>query len=490
MALNFSRRPMFPNYSSEEGLVSPINFGKNPDGFANTASCRGFDWELENSHDYRREKGEKGKGVSCGEPVSDEILDLLPADPFGMDIRSTFTAITGWIEDVKDLGSGSYGCKTDEADVKRLDHLFAGLNLVWNGAMMFQPEVGNLKINENPNSCDDFNGFMMGNGSYDGGFISNGNMQEFLSFRDVGDRVVSNQANGLQCCHHDDNGGAPHDAMLFALGYLGLKDLLVVERVCRSLRDAVRGDPLLWKSVHINPPLSEKITDESLFQLTSRAQGTLQCLSLVECLKITNNGLKRVLECNPGLTKLSVPGCVRLTIDGILLNLKAFKSASITGIKNLRIGGLLGVTNKHFEELTYLLGADNPKQRKDHKPRFYRGGHFYLSCDDDRAIDIEACPRCQKVKLVYDCPAESCQKKQHPSTQLCRACVLCIARCIHCGRCIKDCDYEETFCLDPLCLDCWKELVNYEERLREQDATSSMHTIFHQETRYHFCLYG
>ncbi|KAI7993473.1 Homogentisate 1,2-dioxygenase [Camellia lanceoleosa] len=55
----------------------------------------------------------------------------------------------------------------------------------------------------------------------------------------------------------------------------------------------------------------------------SWAQGTLHCLSLVECLRISDSGLKRVLECNAGLTKLNVPGYVSLSVEGILCNYMA-----------------------------------------------------------------------------------------------------------------------------------------------------------------------
>lgn len=187
--------------------------------------------------------------------------------------------------------------------------------------------------------------------------------------------------------------------------------------------------------------------------------------------------------------QLSVPGCVRVSVEGILLNLRAIKSAGILGMKHLRIGGLSGVTDKHFEELKSLLDADNQvNQLLTNKPRFYNGRQSYLLCDDDRPIDVEVCPRCQKPRVVYDCPAEGCQGRQN-ATQLCRACTLCIARCFHCGRCIEDCDYEETFCLDILCLDCWKHLLNCQER-RGEKVVSSKCTIFHQETRYRVCLFG
>lgn len=155
--------------------------------------------------------------------------------------------------------------------------------------------------------------------------------------------------------------------------------------------------------------------------------------------------------------QLSVPGCTRLSIEGIVSILKAFKSIATQGVKHLRIGGLYGVTHQHFEDLKIMLGIDCQMMPHSHKPHFYRRGNLYLSCDDNRAIDIEMCPRCQNLRLVYDCPAESCQGTRH-ATQVCRACTLCIARCSQCGECINDNEYEETFCLELLC-SCCSQLV-------------------------------
>lgn len=134
-------------------------------------------------------------------------------------------------------------------------------------------------------------------------------------------------------------------------------------------------------------------------------------------------------------------------------SLRDFKSMGAKGVKQLRIGGLYGVTQKHFEELKFLLGSDGQMQQNAQKPHFYCRGNFYLPCDDDRDIDIQMCPRCQNLRLVYDCPAEACHEKYHAS-QVCRACTLCIPRCVQCGRCINDGEYEETFFLELLCLDC------------------------------------
>lgn len=157
-----------------------------------------------------------------------------------------------------------------------------------------------------------------------------------------------------------------------------------------------------------------------------------------------------------------MPGCTRLSIDGIVSSLKALKSAGVEGVKHLRITGVHGVTQEHYEELKLLLGADNSKQQAFHRPHFYYRGNFYLSWEDDSTIDIEMCPRCQNLKLVYDCPAEGCQAKGDLS-HICRACILCIARCIQCGRCLNDSEYEETFCLELLCSQCLKQPMNPQE---------------------------
>ncbi|KAG2301972.1 hypothetical protein Bca4012_060307 [Brassica carinata] len=112
------------------------------------------------------------------------------------------------------------------------------------------------------------------------------------------------------------------------------------------------------------------------------------------------------------------------------------------------------LTKDHYDELFGLLDVDDNVEQSTQKPRFYhRGGDSScLSCDDDRELDIEMCPKCQNSRLVYDCPAEDCKGKEE-----CRACSLCIQRCFQCGRCINDSEYEETFCLEFLCADCSKQ---------------------------------
>ncbi|CAL9081800.1 unnamed protein product [Musa textilis] len=282
-----------------------------------------------------------------------------------------------------------------------------------------------------------------------------------LSAREAGDEVLESgldMGHSLNCNRAEEarsivDDGTPHEGLLFALGYLGVRDLLSVEGVCRSLRFAVQGDSLLWRCIHIDSPLSEKITDDVLLRLTQRAQGNLQCLSLTGCSRITDDGLKRVADNNPRLRKLSVPGCVRLSLDGIINSLKVLQSQGMPGIEHLKLGRLFIVSEEQYGELKLLLGAEQPQQAKHQKPRFYHTDRSSPTCDDDCIIDIELCPLCQKYKLVYDCPSESCRGK---GSKRCRACDVCIARCIQCGKCIKDCRYVETFCLEYLCSGCWK----------------------------------
>lgn len=188
------------------------------------------------------------------------------------------------------------------------------------------------------------------------------------------------------------------------------------------------------------------------------------------------------------LVQLSVPGCTRLTVEGIISNLRSFRSVATPGIKHLRVAGLSGITNQHFEELKFLLGVDEKKQARLQRPHYYCGGQLYISCDDDRALDVEICPRCQTPTLIYDCPpSSSCSKKS--GTQFCRACKLCVPRCVHCGCCIQDCDYEETFCLNILCLDCLSQLFKCHQNQETPDCSSGC-TIFHQHMTYQFCFYG
>ncbi|KAI3886343.1 hypothetical protein MKW92_026111 [Papaver armeniacum] len=186
---------------------------------------------------------------------------------------------------------------------------------------------------------------------------------------------------------------------------LVVSDLPSVESVCKFLSYTIRSDARLWRDIHIDRTTSRgRITDDALLQLANMAQGNLRTLSLVKCSKITDDGLKHVLERNPRLIKLNVPACTRLT------------KYTARWIKQVRVGECYDVQQIHFEELKSLIGEDSCRQKSDVKNL-----------------------RCRFFQMVYDCPTESCQGKK-------------------CGRCINDVELEETFCLETLCSSCWNQM--------------------------------
>ncbi|XP_047957369.1 F-box protein SKIP14-like isoform X2 [Salvia hispanica] len=395
-----------------------------------------------------------------------DIVDRLPSDPFGMDIETTFTAITGWLEDLKvDYGGFmSNGMSSQEGY-----HSSAGWNLIWNNYIHFESFPRTIQLNERLNAgMQDYipNGFQF---DHDLDAALTLSTYENIGFNNGSASCSNEMGSGREVEGASEFEGAPHEAFNYVLSYLGVKDLLSVERTCSYLSSAVRGDPLFWRTIHIDQPLNERITDDVLVQLAGRAQGKLESLSLVECPKITDDGLRRVLEENRRLTKLSIPGCTRITIDSIVNCIRAYNcNNEFGGIKQVRIGGLYGVSHEHFEELNSLMGSRDKKFETAHKPHFYHRGNFYLPHDDDRTIDIEMCLKCEKFKLVYDCPSEGCRAKDK-SPEVCKACTLCIGRCAQCGRCINDTEFEETFCLELLCSDCFKQLPSYQDKLDEED---------------------
>ncbi|XP_042021231.1 F-box protein SKIP14-like [Salvia splendens] len=496
MALNYSHRPVFPAHTSAKTLWSPL---RTVNGCLAEGSPEVYgECYLRPWHPSQEEMGEwdfisqDTVGRCCSpESNSRDIADRLPSDPFGMDIQTTFTALTGWLEDLE-VDYGAYTRSNSQRSDQENYNLFAGCCMLYNNALNSQPQPfsSGVQSNEDVNysilplssspqvyvkpdeTLDAINNVdtEMENSldSYNNEFPPAYEESWMMDFSNEGTSYSPELQFGEKVEGAAKSDEAPHDAFKFCLMYLGVKDLLSMETVCSYFRSEVRGEPLLWKSIHIEPPLNEKITDDILLELACRADGTLQSLSLVECLKITDDGIKRVLETNPWLTKLFVPGCTRLTVEGMLKNVWTYNSnKDAPGIKFLRIGGLYGVTHEHFEELKSLLGTDDNTLKSHHKPHIYHRGNYYLPYDDDRAIDIEMCPRCEKFKLVYDCPSEGCQVKDNGS-QVCRACTLCITRCSQCGTCINDNEYEETFCLDLVCSDCFEQLVKYQDGLNEK----------------------
>lgn len=135
--LIISRNSVGSTHPLEERTISPIKFvnwyqikGCPDYKFTGFVNYMNFNWKLENFQD-------------CARVVSaDVVLDLRPSDSFVMYLSTTFTVITGWLEDIEDnLGINYLGFVTFVTDQGGVDvaedHLFAGQNLIWNGAMEF-----------------------------------------------------------------------------------------------------------------------------------------------------------------------------------------------------------------------------------------------------------------------------------------------------------------------------------------------------------------
>lgn len=96
----------------------------------------------------------------------------------------------------------------------------------------------------------------------------------------------------------------PHESLFLALAYLPLYELLVMSRVCRSFRDALSKDVLPWRNILVGKPLNTRLTNDHLLKVTSKADGRLRILALLNCTKITDDGLQQVVACNPYIGKV------------------------------------------------------------------------------------------------------------------------------------------------------------------------------------------
>lgn len=257
---------------------------------------------------------------------------------------------------------------------------------------------------------------------------------------------------------------APHEAIFLVLAYLPVFELIEMSKVCKSLKDEVENDILPWLKIIVDKPLNTRLTNDYLRKITSKANGLLKSLALINCTRITDDGLLLVVEENPLLEKLFVTGCTRLTPGAVI---KAVEM--IPKLKSLKINGIYNVNKDVLQTLHQQIREMSLPQTRVFN--FYHRRHRTIISsvfeNDDEvnpSIDLEICPRCQEVRMVFDCPRESCiVKVQNSPTShrheinRCRACYYCIPRCEECGMCIKD-EVGEAACQDILCLDCWLEL--------------------------------
>ncbi|KAI3912757.1 hypothetical protein MKX01_038815 [Papaver californicum] len=218
----------------------------------------------------------------------------------------------------------------------------------------------------------------------------------------------------------------PHEALSLVLSYLNLFELLSMKEVCRSLRFTIDDDLLLWVDIVIKSPLNLRVNNDILLDITSKAQGRLRSLALINCLGITDDGLQRVIEDNLLINKLYVSACTRLTPDGIVRILKKLTDGSNQhNLRYLRLYGIPNLTKEHLQVLNSCLlqhkNASSCQLRKQYTLIDYNRQRSQLHYEDetnDNHIDVEIRPKCENVSLVFDCPKESCVEKKKKLSKL------------------------------------------------------------------------
>ncbi|XP_043699138.1 F-box protein SKIP28-like [Telopea speciosissima] len=251
--------------------------------------------------------------------------------------------------------------------------------------------------------------------------------------------------------------GEPHEVLFLVLAYLQLRERLLMMGVCKSLRDAVNNDLLLWLDIVVEPPLSYRLSNDALLKITSKAHGRLRTLFLSSCGEITDDGLQRVIVRNPRINKLYVPACTSLTANGIVTIVKILTQKN-QDLKDLRLHGMFGIMKQHIETILSCLKVQNEDLKQPISFLYHRRFSLLSHLDATHPIDVNVCPKCSCVNLVYDCPRESCKwKREYPLLE-CRGCYHCVPRCDECGGCIELDELGDTVCRDILCSDCWLRL--------------------------------
>ncbi|KAK7398889.1 hypothetical protein VNO78_10063 [Psophocarpus tetragonolobus] len=250
----------------------------------------------------------------------------------------------------------------------------------------------------------------------------------------------------------------PHEAVFLVLAYLPVYEVVVMSLVCTSLRDAVNNDILPWLNVVVESPLNWRLNDEILMKITSKANGRLKTLGLINCMHVTDEGLQRVVEQNPLINKLHIPACTGITPEGVLRAVKTLCQRS-NCLKTLSINGIYSIQKQHLDMLITNLGKNQPfeKQQKQLPVYYHKHGGFSVFKQESQwLIDLEICPRCFEVRMVYDCPKGHLTRESPLAP--CRGCKFCIPRCENCGGCIESGEVEEGACEDIFCLECWLQL--------------------------------
>lgn len=106
--------------------------------------------------------------------------------------------------------------------------------------------------------------------------------------------------------------------------------------------------------------------------------------------------------------QLFVPRCTGLTADG-LVKINHFLHGQHKGnLSRVRLHGICKVNNHHLDIIKSLMCRGS--QQQDAQALHYNHRvHEVLNTDDGRPIDVDLCPLCRNVRLVFDCTRKNCR---------------------------------------------------------------------------------
>ena len=98
---------------------------------------------------------------------------------------------------------------------------------------------------------------------------------------------------------------------------------------------------------------------------------------------------------------------MNLTADGVVRAVKRLTEHKVN-LEHLRIRGLSNIRREHLDILNSLVCKSNPEQIPQQS--FYGNWNSLPpNCDDGRPIDVDICPKCMNIRLVFDCTRENCR---------------------------------------------------------------------------------
>lgn len=109
---------------------------------------------------------------------------------------------------------------------------------------------------------------------------------------------------------------------------------------------------------------------------------------------------------SPLYLQLFVPRCTGLTADG-LVKIIQFLHKCKGNLSHVRLHGICKMTNHHLEVINSLICRSS---QQDAQALYYNHRvHEVLNTDDSRPIDVDVCPLCRNVRLVFDCTRKDCR---------------------------------------------------------------------------------